>query len=115
MFVLFAEILVGSAILNLPAVLLARRRYKAVWWLPFIGAPATLGWITLVALGVGPQSLSNIVELVGLAALSVVLCYAQVLLLDRHLPHPRRTSTWIALGLVATAVVLRLSMPLLPE
>lgn len=115
MIVLLVALLAGSAGLNLPAWLAARARGETPRWLPFIGAPAILAWVVLVAVGVGPQSLSNVVEVVAVAALSVVLCYAQVFLLDRLLPDPRRTSVTLALALVAIAALLRLTMPLLPE
>ena len=47
--------------------------------------------------------------------LSVVACYLQVFALDRWFPEPRRTSLWLAGALVAVAVLLRLTMPVLPE
>lgn len=112
---LFSALLAGSAILNLPAWFVARGRQEAAPWLPFIGAPAILAWVGLVMLDVGPQSLANLVEVLALAALSVVVCYAQVFWLNRRFPHARRTSMFLALALVATAVLLRIFMPLLPE
>jgi len=115
MFLFLTELLAGSAILNLPAWLVARRRQEATWWLPFLGAPAILAWVALLALGVGPQSLSNIVEVMALAVLSIVPCYAQVFYLNRRFPNVRRTSACLALLLIAAAILLRLFMPLLPE
>ncbi len=115
MFAFFTVLLAASAILNLPAWFVARGRQESASWLPFIGAPAILAWVALVALGVGPQSLANIVEAIALATLSVVLCYAQVFFLNRRFPHVRRTSGYLALALIAVAVLLRLLMPLLPE
>jgi predicted branched-subunit amino acid permease len=115
MFAFFAALLAVSAIVNLPAWFLARRRSEATWWLPLIGTPAILTWVALVALGVGPQSLSNVVEAMALTAFSVLLCYAQVLVLNRRFTQPRRTSAFLLASLVGVAVLLRLFMPPLPE
>ncbi len=98
MFAFFTVLLAASAILNFPAWFVARGRQESTWWLPFIGAPAILAWVALVALGVGPQSLSNLVEAMALAALSVILCYTQVFLLNRRFPHVRRTSGYLLQG-----------------
>ncbi len=115
MFPLFAALLAGSAVLNLPAWFFARSRDRATWWLPLIGAPAILGWVALVGLGVGPQSLSNVVEVMALAALSVLLCYAQAFLLNRRFQDYRRISAFLQIALIGVAVLLRIFMPLVPE
>jgi hypothetical protein len=78
----FASLLLGAALLNIPAWWFARRRNGAAWWLPLIGAPAILAWVALVALGVGAGSLSNLIEPMALAALSVLLCYFQAFVLE---------------------------------
>ena len=115
MVALFAILLVGSAVLNLPAWFFARSRNQATWWMPLLGAPPILAWVVLVALGVGAQSLSNVIEAMTLATLSVLLCYAQAFVLNRRFPAFRRTSAFLAVALIAVAVLLRLFMPLLPE
>jgi len=115
MLALFAILVGGSAILNLPGWMFARSRNQATWWLPFVGTPAILVWMLLVSVGVGPQSLANIVEAMALTALSVVACYTQVLLLNRRFPAFRRTSGSLLIALIGVAVLLRLFMPLIPE
>lgn len=116
MFAFFTFLVAAPAVLNVPAWLYARRR-RAGTTPPILvlGAPAIVVWVLLTMLGVGAQSLSNLVETLMLAALSVVLCYGQVFLLDRLLPSPRRTSLGLAAGLILVGVLLRLFMPLLPE
>jgi len=115
MILFFAVLLCVSSTLNVPVWWLARRRGEAAWWLPLLGVPAVGVWIALAALGVGPQSLANVLEVIGLAGLSVLACHAQVLLLDRWLPASRRTTLVLSATLVCVAVLLRLWMPLLPE
>lgn len=77
--------------------------------------PATIVWMLLTGAGVGAQSLSNMIEVLGLLLVSVFACYLQVFVLDRYLSKPSRTSTWLAGVLCLVAVALRLTMPVLPE
>lgn len=115
MFVLFPALMVLAVALCVPAWRYARQRQGASWLLLLLGVPATIVWILLSAAGVGAQSLSNLIEVPGLLLLSVVACHLQVFLLDRLFPRPAHTSVWLAGALVLIALVLRLTVPVLPE
>ena len=112
---MFPALFILAAALSLPAWWYARRHQGASWLLLTLAVPATLVWVLLTGAGVGAQSLSNLIEVLALLILSVVACYAQVFVLDRFYAKPPRTSAWLAGGLALVAVVLRLSMPVLPE
>lgn len=114
-FVVFPVLVVLAVALCLPAWLYARQRQGASWLLLLLGVPATIVWALLTAAGVGAQSLSNLIEVLGLLLLSVVACHFQVFLLDRFLSRPPHTSMWLAGVLVLVALLLRLTTPLLPE
>jgi hypothetical protein len=115
MFVVFPLLAALVAALCLPAWLYARPRQGASWLLLFLFVPATIVWVVLSAAGIGAQSLSNLIEVFILMLLSVVACYLQVFVLDRSMPEPRRTSVWVASALALVALLLRLTMPVLPE
>ena len=73
-------------------------------------------WIALVAAGVGPQSLSNLVELFGVAAAGVAAAYVKFLALDRSPVLQSRGAVFISFAMVALVVLgLRMLMPELPE
>ncbi len=112
---MFPVLFVLAAVISLPAWSYARRHQGASWLLLTLAVPATLVWVLLTGAGVGAQSLSNLVEMLVLLLLSVVSCYVQVFVLDRYISKPFRTSAWLAGGLALVAVVLRVSMPVLPE
>lgn len=112
---MFLALFVLAVALSLPAWSYARRRQGASWLLLTLAVPATLVWALLTSAGVGAQSLSNLIEVLVLLLLSVVVCYAQVFMLDRYFSKPARTSVWLAGGLALVALILRISMPVLPE
>jgi hypothetical protein len=115
MFLVFPALFVLAAVLCIPGWLYARRRQGASWLLLCLAVPAAVVWMLLTGAGVGAQSLSNIIEVLVLVLLSVVGCYLQIFLLDRYFPKPRRTSVWLAVLVALVGVVLRLTMPVLPE
>ena len=102
-------------ILAAPARYSARRNQR--WFLSdnaTVFAPVIF-WFLLVILGVGPQSLANIVEVLVIAVCSPLILTIRVFILDRLWPRP---VLWSLLGLVvslAITLILRLTMPLLPE
>jgi hypothetical protein len=115
-FVGFLAGLVGlPALLILPAWLYGRSHLGASFALPFVAVPAHAIWSLLVYLGIGAQSLANILELYVLAGLSVVLAYLQVFVVDPRSRQPKRTTLYLTGVLVAVAFILRALMPNLPE
>ena len=72
-------------------------------------------WYLLVAAGVGPQSLSNIVELFIIAVAVLALAYVRVFVLDRLTGSPKTNAIVILALSVIVPIVLRLTMPVLPE
>lgn len=104
-----------SSLLSLPAFVegLSSGNWF-VWDYLAIFAPPIL-WIALTARGVGQQSLSHVVELFGLVVLMPVLVSVRVFTSEYIPLQPSNASFSIfALG-VATALVLRIAMPHLPE
>jgi cytochrome bd-type quinol oxidase subunit 2 len=77
--------------------------------------PAVIVWVTATALGFGAQSLANIVEVFAIFALGIVLAYVKVFVVDKAY-HKPLTSTYLLIGLlVVVAIILRATMPNLPE
>ncbi len=96
MSVLFFSLLAFSAILAAPAWCFARRDRR--WFLSdyaTVFAPIVL-WFVLVILGIGPQSLSNIVEVMGMALFNPLILTVRVFILDRLGPDPAsgRACAW---------------------
>jgi hypothetical protein len=77
--------------------------------------PALVLWVGLSAVGVGPQSLSNLVEVPILVGLAIALYYLKVFVTDRVSSTPRLTTAAVIFVTMLSAVLLRLLMPLLPE
>jgi hypothetical protein len=71
-------------------------------------------WIALTLLGIGPQSLSNVLELFAIVLLVPLLLSARIFLLDAHATPFDPALLVLALACVGT-VLLRLFMPCLPE
>jgi ABC-type bacteriocin/lantibiotic exporter with double-glycine peptidase domain len=66
-------------------------------------------------LGFGPQSLSNLIELLILGTLSIVAGYIKVFLVDPYYAESSRNTYLVMVFLVLAAILLRKFMPLLPE
>lgn len=104
-----------AMLLIVPGWLWVRRTRPQTSWLlalPFIGMAL---WLALAALGVGAQSLSNVIELLVLAAAAVVFSYLNFFVFDRSttLGGKNTIVTFLLVGLVA--LCLRLFMPVIPE
>lgn len=113
---MFLFFLIFGVLSCLPAWFASRRRQQASGWDLLVALPGCLCWIALAGLGVGPQSLSNlVVELFDLVLGSIVLYYLKVFLLDRFTENPGRNTVYVVVISVAVAVLLRLFMPVLPE
>jgi len=115
MTVMFAALLLLGGLACLPAYLVSRHRGRESAWLLFTTLPALGAWTLLAGFGYGPQSLSNLIEPLGLFAAGTVLCYGKVFLLDRGVKDPRWTTYLLMALLVFGAILLRFLMPQLPE
>jgi hypothetical protein len=104
-----------ASLLSLPAFIVGRSGSNwFVWDYLAVYVPPLL-WIALCALRVGPQSLSNAIELFGLVVLMPVLVSIRVFA-SSYIPlEPSLASVAIfVFGLIA-ALAVRLAMPVLPE
>jgi len=93
----------------------SRRRGPESRLLVVAPIPAVVVWVAITAMGFGAQSLANIVEVFAIFALGIVLAYVKVLAVDKAYKKPL-TSTYSLIGLlVIVAIILRATMPNLPE
>ena len=115
MTILFAALILLGGLACLPAYLASRRHGRESALLPFATLPALAMWVLLAGFDYGPQSLSNLVEVLGLFAGGTILCYGKVFFLDRRVKDPRWTTYLLMAFLVAGSILLRTFMPLLPE
>ncbi len=111
----FTALFGAPAVLCLPGWRLSCRRGSESVWLLFCATPAMLVWFWLSSIGVGAQSLANLVEFPLLAVAGVVSCYVKVFVVDKWVETPRYSTYGLVALLVAAAVLLRLFMPSLPE
>lgn len=107
-------VLISTAII-VPGWLGAKRSGAggvAAMFLPLIGIGL---WFALVAMGVGAQSLSNIIEIFPIAIYAIVVAYLVLLALRRKLASVRILYFAAFGALVLLVVCLRLLMPVLPK
>lgn len=115
MLIFFAAITFFATLLMVPGWLLARKWHSQSLW--FLGMPLvgiTL-WVLLSILGIGAQSLANLVEVFVVAISAVMAAYLKFLVFDRQ-ASMSALGVRIALAIVVIVTLsLRLCMPLLPE
>ena len=114
MIMLVIVVVVIAAIALLPAWLRSRGKGDSIWLL-FVGVPSYVAWFVVTMLGFGPQSLSNLIELLILGTLSIVAGYIKVFLVDPYYAESSRNTYLVIVFLVLAAILLRKFMPLLPE
>jgi hypothetical protein len=115
MIVLLFALLAFSAVLAAPSWYYARRGHR--WFVSdyvTVFAPVVL-WFLLTLLGIGPQSLANIVEVLAVAAFNPMTLTMRVFVLDRLWPRPGFWSCLCLLTGLALPLMLRLTIPILPE
>lgn len=98
-----------------PAYCASRRRGPESRLLVVAPVPAVVVWVAVTASGYGAQSLSNIVEVFAIFGLGVVLAYLKVFVVDPSRGRTRESTYWLMALLVMLALVLRATMPVLPE
>jgi hypothetical protein len=111
---LLALALIQVALL-MPAWVYSRRHGRLFSWDYSLAVLPLAVWVLLVSFGMGPQSLSNLIELPIVSLVVVVLYYARVFFLDRMLQRHRAASIVTVALSTLFPLALRLSMPLLPE
>jgi|GEM_PF-6976314 len=114
-FILMAAAGIWGALLIVPGWVSLPRGHavgRVVFFLPALGVAA---WVALVAVGVGEQSLSNVVEVLFVQAFAVVAAYVLLILAARDGQGRRLVGVMAFAAVLAFAVVLRLTMPGLPE
>jgi hypothetical protein len=106
--------LVATALI-LPGWFWAKRQQSQTPWVLFLPVSGVGFWFVLVMLRIGPQSLSNLIEIPIVAIIAVAVAYLKIFAIDKQL----KKSTYgeiIAYAIVASVTLgLRLFMPLLPE
>lgn len=115
MIALALAVALSSAILIAPAWMWARRRSEEsplVLLLPVVGV---VTWLVLGAFGVGAQSLSNSIELVGVAAGAIVAGYIKALALRRSSWGRRWGAAATVVAVCLVSIAFRLFTPALPE
>jgi hypothetical protein len=117
MIALFSIILLVIAIFALPATFLLREQKCTTWWdftYPFAGVAA---WIILSAFDIGAtMSLSNLaIEVFGIAVASIFLPWVLWFMSRLVKKQPKKLSFVFTLLPIIVAVIMRLTMPTLPE
>ncbi len=108
-------LVVVSSLVSVPAWRWSQKRHQLFPWDYGLPVYPLLMWFLLVASGIGPQSLSNLVELFIVSAFAVGVVYLRAFVFHRLLNNPY-TSSMISIVLALFCpVILRLTMPLLPE
>lgn len=115
MTILLPIIVLVPILFCLPGWIIARKRYNATPWSLNFALPGLVLWIVLAMAGVGPQSKGNIVELLYLCFGAIPIFYFKVLLIDRIRPNTKMNTIIITLVICLAALIMRLTMPVLPE
>ena len=115
MTILLPIIVLVPIIFCLPGWIIARKRYNATPWSLNFALPGLLLWILLAIGGIGAQSMGNIVELLYLCFGSIPLYYLKVLFIDKIRPDTRMNTIILTLVICLAAVLMRMTMPVLPE
>jgi len=115
MTIAFLVFVVLSCAAIYPAYSASRRRGSESRWLVVAPIPAVVAWIVVTASGYGAQSLANSLEVFAVFGLGVVLAYVKVFAVDKAYEKPRLSTAVLIIALVVLALVLRATMPNLPE
>jgi len=115
MIILILAAAVLSSALCVPAWWLSGRRGYLYPWEPALPALPVLLWLLVTYLGIGAQSLGNLVELPLVIAIFTAMVYLKSFAFRRW-GIPKRTAAVILAALAALIpLALRLSFPWMPE
>src|SRR5947207_2998047 len=112
----FLILLALSFLLCIPAWYVARKRESwFAWDYATVFAPMPI-WLALAVVQIGAKRMSNLVELLIVAAIVPLAVSARVFLLDSKWSNPTRNSLGVLFFcVVVLPLALRLAMPALPE
>ena len=115
MFFLCSLSILTYALLSIIAVVYAKK--KSAFFATDILQPFIMIslWIFLAALGIGHQSLSHMIEIPLLLAISLVILYLRVFLIDRYFSNYRKNSLVAFICMLLLTILIRVFMPYLPE
>lgn len=115
MTVAFLVLVALSCAAIFPAYSASRRQNSESPLLVVAPVPAIAVWAAVTASGYGAQSLSNVVEVFAVFGVGVILAYIKVFVIDKARGRSRASTYWLVALLVVLALVLRTTMPNLPE
>ena len=108
-------LLLIAALVILPGWLYFGRTSPQPKWLFAVPVFGIGLWVALTYIGIGAQSLSNVVEVFAVATSAVASAYVKFFLLDRSAGLKSKSTVLILTVVVLTTVCLRLFTPPLPE
>ncbi len=103
------------ALLILPGWHIARRWQVQSAWLFGLPFAANALWVALTIMGVGAQSLANLIELLVIAIVAVLAPYLKFFLIDRRIKVSALGNIFVVVLVILVTLGLRLLMPVLPE
>jgi hypothetical protein len=104
-----------SSLLSVPAWHWSKKQHQLFPWDYGLPVYPLLMWFLLVELGIGPQSLSNLVELFIVSAFAVGVVYLRAFVFHRLFTNAYASSMMSIVMVLVCPVILRLTMPHLPE
>jgi hypothetical protein len=109
----FMTLVIISIIMILPGWYAAQKKFPQNPAIFGIGLVGVASWVLVASLGLGPQSLSNLIETPIVAVAAVLLAYIKMFFLEsKKIKYP----TLISFGVIIIVVMgLRLFMPNIPE
>jgi hypothetical protein len=113
--VFFLVVSLVATALILPGWLWAKRQKPQSPWLLLLPVSGVGFWFVLAMLRIGPQSLSNLIEIPIVAIVAVVVVYLKIFAIDKQLKIPAFGEAIPYVVVASVALGLRLLMPLLPE
>lgn len=109
----FMTLVIISIIMILPGWYAAQKKFPQNAAIFGIGLVGVAFWVLVASLGLGPQSLSNLIETPMVAVVAVLLAYIKMFLLESK---KVKYATSISYGAIIIVVMgLRLFMPNIPE
>jgi len=115
MFVLFPLMAIIGVLIILPGWIWARKQTTQNLMILFAPVVGIAFWVGLTAMGIGPQSLANIIETFIVLAVSIISPYLKFFIFDRNMQHRSCGVLYVFLIIFIVTLGLRLLMPQIPE